>query len=152
MPHMLDTKQFLDAIVAMLEDGKGCIPVPVAGTSMCPFLHPGDTVFLDPPGARLRRGDIVLFTRPDGSYVLHRIASVNPDGSLEMLGDAQTRREHVAGRDRICAVVCHARLGDRLISPHHPRWRFYQTVWLWAAPLRPLIFRIHQIFCPYEKR
>lgn len=145
MSHTIDTKPFLDTVRDLLKEGKGAIPVPVAGSSMCPFLHPGDIVYLDAPHAPLRRGDIVLFTRKSGNYVLHRIATVNSDGSFEMLGDAQIHREHVPSQAQIHAVVRCARHNGKLITPESQRWRFYATIWLQAAPLRPYIGYVYRL-------
>lgn len=131
----VDTKEYLDMVCRLLAEGKTRVPVPVAGSSMVPFLHPGDTVYLDLPG-KLKKGDIVLFTRPGGRYILHRIVKVHPDGSFTITGDAQTFPEPVAGADRIKAVVTHAVCRGKPVKPGSFRWQFFATVWRWALPLR----------------
>lgn len=137
MPRTLDTKEYLDTVCDLLARGSTCVPVPVAGTSMVPFLHPGDTVYLDLADSPLKKGDIVLFTRPDGRYVLHRIVKCNPDGSFVLLGDAQTQRETVDGIHRIHARVTGAACRGKLLNTKSPRWRFYATLWQYLEPVRP---------------
>lgn len=142
MPHVLDTKEYLDTVCDLLSQGQQLVPVPVAGSSMTPFLHPGDTVYVDLPTQPLRKADIVLFTRPSGQYILHRIIKVNPDGSFIMLGDAQTEREYVDGPGRIHARVTKATHKGKLLTPRSLRWLFFATVWIWAAPLRPKLMAL----------
>lgn len=142
MARMVDTREYLDMVCGLLAEGKTQVPVPVAGASMTPFLHPGDTVFLDLPGERLRVGDIALFTRPDGRYILHRIVAIHADGSFTMLGDAQTEREHVDGVHRIHAIATGAKHKGRLLTPKSLRWWFFATVWRWVVPLRPAVMMV----------
>ena len=99
MAKILDTNRYLDTVCALLREGHTHIPVTVAGTSMTPFLDPGDTVFLDPPGRPVKKGDVILFLRLGRQYVLHRVVDMFPDGSLELLGDAQVRSEPVRPED-----------------------------------------------------
>jgi len=146
MSHTLDTRHFLDTVVALLQEGKTSIPVPVAGTSMTPFLNPGDTVYLDLMTRQPQRGDILLFTRPQGDYVLHRVAKVLPDGSLQMIGDGQGVLEPLTDPSRIHAVATAARCGGALIRPGDFRWEYYRTFWLAAIPIRPKLVRIRKIF------
>lgn len=148
MQRTLDTKEYLDTVCELLQQGHSCVPVPVAGQSMIPFLHPGDTVYLDLPDSPLKKADIVLFTRPDGRYILHRIVKVNPDGSFILLGDAQTMRETVDSIGRIRARVTQVSCRSRLLTPKSLRWLFFATVWLWLEPLRPRLMglwaRLHK--------
>ncbi len=130
----LDTRAYLDMICGLLAQGQTGISIPVAGSSMAPFLHHGDAVYLEPPGEALKKGDIVLYTRPGGQYVLHRIVRVNPDGSFLMLGDAQQELERIEGRDQIHGRVTAVRHRGALLTPEDMRWRFFATAWI---PLRP---------------
>ena len=143
--RMVDTKQYLDMICGLLREGNREISVPVAGSSMTPFLHHGDTVYLNPVDAPPKRGDIVLYTRPGGQYILHRIVKVNPDGSYIMLGDAQTQRERIESREVIHGVAVSARHLGKQLTPASFRWRFFEKVWLRVVPLRPLIMKSWKI-------
>lgn len=140
MSRTIDTKEYLDTVMSLLQEGQKNIPVTVSGVSMTPFLHPGDTVFLNLPQRAYRKGDIVLFTRSDGRYVLHRIVREN-EGSYLLLGDSQLTKEFVPA-ERICAVVSAIRIGEKVYSPAHPYCLFFRTVWRWLAPLRPQIGKI----------
>ena len=143
MSIIIDTKEYLDLALSLLREGKTNVPVTVSGVSMTPFLHPGDTVFLNLPDRPYQIGDVVLFTRPNGSYVLHRIVKDNGSHYL-MLGDSQTALELISA-DCVHAIVTSIRIGNRNMRMHHPYCLFYQTIWRWLAPLRPMIGKIHNL-------
>lgn len=136
MAVVLDTNEFLDTICQLLAQGHTSVAVPVAGNSMVPFLHHGDTVFLDLLNRAPKRGDIVLYTRASGRYILHRIYKVCRDGSYIMVGDAQQELERIAGRDQIHAIVTSARHKGKTLLPKSLRWWAYKYLWLAMVPLR----------------
>lgn len=142
MTKTVDTKEYLDMVCGLLEEGKTSVPVPVAGSSMTPFLHHGDTVYLEQPRGKLKKGDIVLYTRPSGQYILHRIVKVNADGSFLMLGDAQTERERIQSEKQIHGRVVRAVHKGRRIGPESLRWRLFATVWVWVWPWRRQIVNL----------
>ena len=129
MAYVIDTQAYLDTVVELLRSGHDHVPVTVAGTSMCPFLYPDDVVFLDPLTKPAAPGDIVLFTRPDGKYVLHRIIACRSDGSYRLLGDNQIRPERVSDASHLHAIVSCAKIRSRIVTPKHIRWWFFRSVW-----------------------
>ena len=141
MAKILDTKSYLDTVCELLREGQTHVPVTVAGTSMTPFLDPGDTVFLDLPDHPVQQGDVILFARLGQQYVLHRVVQVFPDGSLELLGDAQLRSERVRPED-VRAIVTGARRGEKLLDENALRWRFFRDVWIRTRRIRPHVNRI----------
>jgi signal peptidase len=59
------------------------------GGSMEPALHPGDLLFYRRRPARLRGGDIVVYSHPGWPRgVVHRVVRVLPDGRAVTRGDA----------------------------------------------------------------
>lgn len=136
MERTVDTREYLDMVCGLLEAGKCGVPVPAAGSSMVPFFCHGDTVYLDRAPQTLRRGDVVLYRRPGGRYVLHRIVGMPRDGSLIMLGDAQVDRERIE-RGAVCARAVRVLHKGKLMDEKCLRWRFFATVWRWIVPLRP---------------
>lgn len=141
----VDTKAFLDTVCRMLREGADHVPIPVTGTSMCPFLYPGDTAYLSLPDSPLKKGDLVLFTRPAGQYVLHRIVKVNKDGSFLMLGDSQLVKEPVPGTQQIHARVVQVRRSGKLIGPGDREWWLFEKAWVWLSPIRRQIFWIRRL-------
>lgn len=144
MAKVLDTQAYLDTVCALLHEGHNHVPVTVAGTSMTPFFDPGDTVFLDLPQKPIEVGDVILFARFGTTYVLHRVVGIFPDGSLELLGDAQLRSERVAP-EQVRAIVTGVRRGEKLYDAKSLRWRFFRGPWRHIRRLRPYINRLRDI-------
>jgi nickel-type superoxide dismutase maturation protease len=66
------------------------VPWAVGGSSMSPTLEDGDRVIVEllPYRRHLPRvGDVVLLEGPEGMALVKRIASVDPRGSVWVLGD-----------------------------------------------------------------
>ena len=144
MSKVLDTTAYLDTVCALLQEGHTHVPVTVAGTSMTPFFDPGDTVFLDLPQKPIEVGDVILFARFGTTYVLHRVVGIFPDGSLELLGDAQISSEGVAP-EQVRAVVTGLRRGKKLYDERSLRWRFFRGPWRHIRRLRPYINRMRNL-------
>lgn len=144
MSKVLDTQAYLDTVCDLLQQGHTHVPVTVAGTSMTPFLDPGDTVFLDLPDRPIEAGDVILFARFGKTYILHRVVQVLPDGTLELLGDAQVRSERILP-EHIRAIVTAARHGGKLIDEHSLRWRFFRGPWRHLRRSRPYLNRIRSL-------
>ena len=145
MAKVLDTTAYLDTVCALLQEGHTHVPVTVAGTSMTPFFDPGDTVFLDLPSKPIEVGDVILFARFGQKYVLHRVVGIFPDGSLELLGDAQISSEGVAP-EQVRAIVTGLRRGKKLYDERSLRWRFFRGPWRHIRRLRPYINRVRNHF------
>ena len=121
-----------------LLDETSAVPLVISGSSMTPFLVPGrDTVYLSKVTGPLVRGDMVLYRRDNGRYILHRIACVDAD-SYTMLGDAQTVPEPGIRRDQILAIVTAVRRKGKLLKQGSFLWFFFKTVWIRMVSLRPL--------------
>ena len=144
MAKVLDTTAYLDTVCALLREGHTHVPVTVAGTSMTPFFDPGDTVFLDLPTKPIEVGDVILFARFGTTYVLHRVVGIFPDGTLELLGDAQGRSERVLP-EQVRAIVTGLRRGKKLYDERSLRWRFFWGPWRHIRRLRPYINRVRNL-------
>lgn len=142
MARILDTTAYLDTVCELLRQGEKHVAIPVTGGSMVPFLHSGDMAYLDLPDTPLKKGDIVLYTRQNGRYILHRIKKVKKDGSFVMVGDAQQDLELIPRRDMIHARVTSARHCGKMIYPGQPRWWFYQHIWLMIVPMRHFLMAL----------
>ena len=136
MARTLDTKCYLDTVCELLQQGQCNVPVPVTGSSMVPFLHDGDTVYLNAAPEKLKKGDVVLYTRSNGDYVLHRIRKVHKDGSFVLVGDAQQLLEHLPSRAQIHGIAVAAQHKGKRITKRSFYWWLYRHVWLWVLPWR----------------
>lgn len=74
------------------------------GTSMLPLIREGkDSVALISP-KDIKKGDIVLYRRSNGQFVLHRVVKIK-NGEYIMCGDNQYTVEHGIKKDDILALV-----------------------------------------------
>lgn len=132
----------MERIVGLLNCG-GQAPLVVTGNSMYPFLkHGRDTVYLQTVQRPLKKGNIVLYRRKNGQYVLHRILLA--DNTLTLLGDNQRVPEPGIEPEQVLAVVSAVRRQGKLLQPGNPVWNFYEKAWLRMIPLRPYLMAIHR--------
>lgn len=90
--------------------------IPVTGTSMNPLLFQGrDFVLIKKADCPLETGDIPLYRRSDGSFVLHRIVGKDEKGYI-MCGDNQFILEYGITDENIIGVVSKMSIGGKMIS------------------------------------
>ena len=116
----------------------------VTGNSMYPMLfHRRDSVTLATVSQPLRKGDLILYRRENGTYVLHRIVTKPKDGAFLCAGDNQWIREHVCSQQVIARVIRFVRKG----KPHEASALSHRIyIWLWIAlfPLRKPLIRLRR--------
>lgn len=144
----LDTRAYLSVVRELTEAGNE-VAVRIAGCSMVPFLADGrDSVCLAKPHSPLKRGDIVCYRRLDGSFVLHRICKVRPEGYY-IVGDGQQELEGPVARDQIFARVVRVNRKGRWIGEKQFCWRFFAGTWL---RLRPFRYRLLKLYGALPRR
>ena len=127
------------------------LPLVISGSSMNPFLtHGRDTVYLSRLTRPVRRGDMLLYRRENGSYVLHRVYRALPE-SLTMIGDAQTILEPGIRREQVIAIVTRVERKGKPLGPGSFWWRFFEKIWIWIIPLRRVAERLYRWVRPPEK-
>lgn len=119
------------------------LPLVVSGTSMNPFLASGsDTVRLTAPGEKPRRGDVLLFRRASGQYVLHRVIRIDGD-KLWFAGDAQDELEGPVLKEQVIAQVTGVLRKGKVLTATSPTWRFYRYLWPMTVGHRKEIFTMY---------
>ncbi len=137
---VIDTESFLSVLCELAQEGNKVSTV-VTGGSMLPFLTSGrDYVYLEKPRRNLRKGDVVLFRRESGAFVLHRIKRIKGE-NFYLIGDRQYELEGPVKREQILAVATGAKRKGREITTKSPVWLFYSKIWINSVFLRPLVFR-----------
>ena len=80
--------------------------IPITGTSMLPLLVQGrDFVKIEKCDRKLEVGDIPLYRRDDGHFVLHRVVKIENNGSYTMCGDNQFVLEKGITDNHVIGVV-----------------------------------------------
>lgn len=131
-----------EVIQLQLENG-GKATLAVTGGSMLPMLrNRRDMVVLIPP-AEPKKGDVVLFIRNNGSYVLHRIVATTETGFL-CCGDNQDVCEPITPEQIVAVVDSFSRKGKSYTLDNF-WYRVYKTVWMKFFFLRPCYIRVRRL-------
>lgn len=138
-----DPEVLMEPLLAVMEE-TGTVPLVISGCSMTPFLlHGRDTVYLSTVDRPLKKGDMILFRRDSGAYILHRILKQAEDGTYTLVGDAQTWLEPGIRADQVLALVTAVRRKGRLLKPGSFWWTFFEKVWIRLIPYRPRILKLY---------
>ena len=122
------------------------LPLVVTGSSMTPFLVGGrDRVFLSRLNRPAKPGDILLYRRRSGAYVLHRVYRAEA-GKLTMVGDAQQELEPGIDPEQVIALVTRVERKGKLLGPGSFWWVFFEKVWIQVVPLRRMLWKLYSIF------
>ena len=118
----------------------------VRGVSMQPtFRHLRDTVVLtDCEPENLKKGQIPLYLRENGKYVLHRIIKVN-ENSYDMCGDHQIEVEKNVPKSAVLCVVKGFTRKGKYHDCNDPGYKLYSSLWMLSRPLRNFMFFIHRL-------
>lgn len=142
--HEIQMMELAPLIEEILSSG-GTAEITVTGNSMYPMLkHRKSQVRLAKPG-ELRVGDLPLYRRDNGAYILHRIVEITDDTDANAIlytccGDHQWHCEKGIQQDQIIAVVTDFKRGNRWVSCEYPIYHCYWRFWIAVRPLRRLVF------------
>ncbi|MGM9971001.1 MAG: S24/S26 family peptidase [Anaeroplasmataceae bacterium] len=101
MLKMEELRPFIDEA---FENGN-TFSFPINGTSMKPLLHTGDVVKIkDIKDHTIKKGDILLYVRDNGQYVIHRVRYVYND-TYDIVGDHQVLLEYGVRYSQIIAYA-----------------------------------------------
>lgn len=111
------------------------------GTSMLPLIRQGiDSVALRSLDRAPRKFDMLFYQRADGSYVLHRVKKVTPQG-LIMWGDNQFMLEYGITEKNIIGYAARIFRDDHELDCRSLRYRLYLWLWQFKA-IRRLVLHI----------
>lgn len=112
-----------------------------AGTSMLPMLRDRqDTVVLQRKNGKLKKYDLPLYKRADGSFVLHRIVGIGKEGYI-LSGDNHDLKEYPVTDEQIIAVVTAYIKDGKRISTNSLGYKIYCR---WHCNAGKLLRRIKQ--------
>ena len=122
----------------------GYAVVPITGTSMLPLLKEGrDLVELESCSQeRLKKGDVVLYKKNDGTLVLHRIIKTENGEFFTVLGDHQFKNAERVNKNQIIAVACGFFIKGRYVNEKTRWYRLYKKIWLCNLNFRRIILAV----------
>ena len=122
----------------------GYAVAPIAGTSMMPLLKEGrDRVELEPCSQeRLKKGDVVLYKKNEGTLVLHRIIKTENGEFFTVLGDHQFKNAERVNKNQIIAIACGFFIKARYVNEKTRWYRLYKKIWLCNLNFRRIILAV----------
>ena len=118
--------------------------VSTIGTSMLPLIKEGEnTIKITKVSAKLKRGDVLLFKRDDGSYVLHRLVRVKKD-KLLMCGDNQVVIEKI-DINQVIGIMDGYFIGEEFISIDNKEYIKYYKKRLFNRPFRRFKYLVKRL-------
>lgn len=144
----LEPEVLIEHLLELLETADA-VPLLISGNSMVPFMvHGRDTVFLSKVSRKLKKGDMILYRRDNGIYVLHRICkvqNVKQQPVYSLIGDAQTIVEPHISNEQILAIVTAVERKGKLLKERSFIWFFFEKIWLRIIPLRPILIKAYTL-------
>ena len=137
-----------DAVIREVLDSGGEFRLYPRGTSMLPLLRQGtDSVALKKLSRFPEKYDVLFYQRTDGSYVLHRVKEVTPQG-LTLWGDNQHILEHGVQESQVIGYAARIFRGEKELNTQGVAYRAY--LWLWQfwilrRAVLPVVYRIRRI-------
>ena len=122
----------------------GYAVVPITGTSMLPLLKEGrDLVELESCSQeRLKKGNVVLYKKNDGTLVLHRIIKTENGEFFTVLGDHKFNNDERVNKNQIIAVACGFFIKGRYVNEKTRWYRLYKKIWLCNLNFRRIILAV----------
>ena len=122
----------------------GYAVAPIAGTSMMPLLKEGrERVELKPYcHERLKKGDVVLYKKNEGTLVLHRIIKTENGEFFTVLGDHQFNNDEWVNKNQIIAVACGFFIKGRYVNEKTRWYRLYKKIWPCNLNVRRIILAV----------
>lgn len=134
-----------ESVYAKQIEEKGFVVATPVGISMLPLLRQGiDTVKLVKPTLPLKKFDVILYKRPDGKYVLHRILKIKKN-EYYLCGDNQLFIEKGVKESWIIAIMDGFYRGDEYIDVTNKKYLKYvkkRTSTRWFRKLKYIIKRV----------
>ncbi len=141
---MIKADDWVTALLPLLAEGKA-VKIKPTGWSMVPFITGDrDMVEIKAADSNLKRGDIVLYRRSNGRYVLHRVYKVRGD-EYYLLGDSQNWIEGPIKRDQIIAQSRYYYKKGKRKDNDSLSMRIKYTVWFWIRPFRWPLIRLNDL-------
>ncbi len=132
-----------DGIIREVLDSGGEFRLYPHGTSMLPLIRQGlDSVALRRLDSPVKKHDIVFYRRQDGSYVLHRVKAVRPQG-FSLWGDNQHVLEHGVAQKQIIGRVTRIFRAEDEVDCHGLKYRAYLWLWQFMALRKLVLYSVY---------
>lgn len=145
--HYVDIAEMYPIIREVLDEGGTFILTP-NGNSMYPTIRNGlDKVTLVKAPEKLQKYDLPFYIRKNGQFVLHRVVSVEEDGTYTCCGDHQWVLEKGLKQEQFFGIVTEIVRNGKRITTDNPAYLRWVHFWVWFLPARKSLI----LFCRWVK-
>lgn len=138
-----DMQEFSPFICEILKNG-GSARITVTGSSMWPMLRDGiDSVLIEPANRKVKRWELPLYQRDDGSLVLHRVMK-KKKGAYAMCGDNQIIVEWPVYSERIIGIAVEFTRKGKTTKCSNILYRIYAAIWSILRPYRLFMLKLYR--------
>lgn len=123
----------------VIEAGKS-VKFTVVGNSMYPLFRDGIETVTMVKACNVKKYDVILYRRDEGSYVLHRVVGIGKDG-YKLCGDNQLVVEYPVKESSVIAVMTEFERKGKTVEITKPWYVLYSYIWCILLPLRPFMFK-----------
>ena len=137
--RVLPPEVLMEDYQKLLQEEGSVLPLVVTGSSMVPFLvGKRDSVYLSRFSGKAKKGDILLYKRDNGNYILHRVYKIEGK-NLVMLGDSQQEPEFGIRPEQVIAIAVFAKRKGKIEKPGTFLWDFFEKIWIRTVPFRKIM-------------
>lgn len=133
-----------EALFPIVEEtvkGGGSIKIKIAGYSMYPLVASRRDSVLLTKADKIKKGDVPLIKREDGTFVLHRVVGIK-NGAFKLRGDYEQKIEYPLYPEQVIAVAKGFYRKDRYIPCDSLLYKLYTFFWMNSVPIRPVILKL----------
>lgn len=146
----LPMKELSDLLKLQMTEGSASLTV--TGSSMVPMLYDRRSqVYLQKLGRGVKRGDVILFQRENGQYVLHRVIRLVNLTECVCCGDNCWETELVY-QNRILGLVCAFTRKGKKYSTTQLGYRMYAWIWSHTMLARKPLLRVRRLLGQWKRR
>ena len=136
---LTDMADIVNLSMPFLEMGKE-IKFTIVGNSMYPlFCNQRDKAIVA-KCKKVKKRDVILYRREDGSYILHRVVGKGKLG-YKLCGDDQVAIEYPVKKENVIAVMTSFERKGKQYSTKCLWYRMYSFLWCLFIGLRPFKFK-----------
>jgi len=137
---MAEADVLFSVVEETVKDG-GSIKIKISGFSMYPLVTSRRDSVLLTKAQKIKKGDVPLIKREDGSFVLHRVVGIK-DGCYALRGDYEQKREYPIKPEQVIAVAKGFYRNEKYIDCNSFLYKLYSFLWMRSVAIRPAMLKI----------
>ncbi len=135
-----DIEIIMPLVLESIERG-GSAKLKVSGFSMYPLVASRRDSVLLVKADDIKVGDVPLYKRDDGSYILHRIVG-EKNGAFYTMGDYETKKEYPVYPEQIVAKASGFYRKEKFIDCNSRWYKLYRFFWTHTLFFRPMLLNL----------